>query len=178
MSKVEVDYTKHLDQMCARLRRPGALLASVDPQGRPNVMTIGWGTIGIVWGRPVFIVLVRPSRYTFQCIEATEDFTVNIPSPDMAKIVAACGTLSGRDHDKFAEQGLTPAPALKIKSPIVQECPLNFECKVAARNDLIGAGLAGWVEREYYPEGDLHRVYFGEILCVRADEDAAERLGS
>ena len=176
MSKVEVEYTDYLKETCEKLHKPGALLVSVDGDGRPNTMTIGWGTVGVVWGRPMFVVLVRPSRYTYGCIEATGDFTVNIPTKDMTKIVAICGTQSGRDHDKFAEQGLTAVPGLQVQSPIIGECPVAYECKVIARHDLISAGLEPWVERDYYPQGDLHRVYYGEIQTVRAVENARQLL--
>ena len=176
MSKIEVEYTDYLKETCDKLHQPGALLASLDKNGRPNTMTIGWGTVGVVWGKPTFVVLVRPSRYTYGCIEATGDFTVNLPARDMTKIVAACGTQSGRDHDKFAEQGLTAVPGLQVKSPVIEECPVCYECKVVGRNDLLASGLEPWVERDYYPKGDLHRVYYGEIQIVRADPDARAEL--
>jgi len=176
MNKIEVDYTMYLKETCEKLQKPGALLASLDTHGRPNAMTIGWGTIGVVWGKPTFAVLVRPSRYTHECIEATGDFTVNVPTHDMTKIVAVCGTQSGREHDKFAEQGLTAVDGLHVKSPIIGECPVSYECKVVARKDLSAAGLEAWIERDYYPKGDLHRVYYGEIQVGGADDDAAAKL--
>ncbi len=46
---------------------------------RPNVMTIGWLEIGIVWGRPIITVLVRPSRYTFSLLEKNPFFVVSVP---------------------------------------------------------------------------------------------------
>jgi len=106
MPKIEVAWDSYLNETTDRLSE-GLLLASLDPEGKPNAMAIGWGSVGIVWSRPMFVVLVRHSRYTYECIEASGDFTVNVPSPDMVEAVNFCGTVSGRDHDKFAECGFT-----------------------------------------------------------------------
>ena len=58
----EIDFTEHLPESIAMMRTDGLLLNSVSADGTPNVMTIGWGTPGVIWGRPIFIVYVRPSR--------------------------------------------------------------------------------------------------------------------
>ncbi len=62
--KIEVSYTDYLKETLDTVRKPGLLLVAADADGKPNAMTIGWGTVGIIWGKPIFIVLVRPSRYT------------------------------------------------------------------------------------------------------------------
>ena len=54
----------------------GLLLVTTGADGKANIMTIGWGTIGCIWSRPVFIVLVRPSRHTYSRLEQVSDFTV------------------------------------------------------------------------------------------------------
>jgi len=64
MTKVQVRFTDYFAQTIQRMREDGLLLASVGADGKANVMTIGWGTMGCIWSRPVFIVLVRPSRHT------------------------------------------------------------------------------------------------------------------
>ena len=95
------------------------LLASQGNQGLPNAMAIGWGSMGIIWKRPVFTVLVRPSRYTHSLIEASGEFTVNIAPPGMEEVVTYCGSVSGRDYDKFAAKGLTAIPSSRLKTPII-----------------------------------------------------------
>jgi flavin reductase (DIM6/NTAB) family NADH-FMN oxidoreductase RutF len=171
-NKVEVSYTDCLKETLDALRKPGLLLVSADASGKPNAMTIGWGTIGIIWGKPIFIVLVRPSRYTHGLIEQTEDFTVNVPSADMADVVAFCGSASGRDHDKFAEKGLIAVPGRKVKSPIIDQCVIHYECKVVHKNDVLKDNLASEITSSAYPRGDFHTIYFGEILSVYASPDA------
>ena len=92
MARSEVAYTYQLDRTLDRLAHGGLLLASTRSGGQSNVMTIGWATVGVVWGLPVMVVLVRPSRYTYGFMEESGVFTVNVPTPDMTEYVALCGT--------------------------------------------------------------------------------------
>ncbi len=176
MAKVTVHYGDYFKQTMQRMREDGLLLVSADRDGRPNVMTIGWGTIGSIWGRPLFIVLVRPSRHTFSRLEQNPDFTVNVPPRELAAAAAHCGKVSGRDHDKFQEMRLTTVPGRQVRAPIIQECVVHYECRTLHRNDVAPATLAQAILDEYYPQDDFHRVYFGEIVACYADEDAAARL--
>lgn len=152
-----------------RMAAEGILLASFDAHGKLNPMTIGWGVFGWIWGRPIFTVLVRPSRYTYGCIERTGDFTVNVQPADRTDAATLCGTVSGRDQDKMGELGLTLLPSSKVKSPGIAECPIVFECQVVHRNDVQPPELAADIKTEYYPDGDFHRIYFGLILNVSVD---------
>jgi flavin reductase (DIM6/NTAB) family NADH-FMN oxidoreductase RutF len=176
MSKVEVPFDQYLKEAAAALTRDGALLASLDPSGRPNAMAIGWGCIGVIWGKPIYLALVRPSRYTYACIEATGDFTVNLPYPEQSDEVTLCGTKSGRDLDKFAACGFTPLPGAGIKSVGIAECGVIYECRVVHYNDVVPAALAAEITAGAYPAGDFHRCYFGEILRSLADVDFVQRF--
>ena len=176
MTKIEKAYTDYLKETNKMLGHGGLLLASVDAQGKPNAMTIGWGTIGTIWGKPIFIVMVRPSRHTFSLIESSGDFTVNVPAPNLKDKVSFCGTVSGRDHDKFKEKELTAVHGKQVKSPIIQECSIHYECKVVHKNDVIPDELSDDIRNRAYRNGDFHRIFFGEILAVYADDDAKKRL--
>ncbi|MBM3211494.1 flavin reductase family protein [Candidatus Poribacteria bacterium] len=174
--KIEISYTDYMKEMIDKMRRPGLLLVSVDSNGKPNAMTIGWGTIGIIWGKPVFTVLVRPSRYTYRLLEYANDFTVNVPSADMNDIVAFCGSASGRDHDKFLEKGLKAVPGKKVKSPIIEQCLIHYECSIIHKNDVLKDKLVDNIVYSAYPKGDFHSIYYGEILSVYADPNIKSRL--
>jgi flavin reductase (DIM6/NTAB) family NADH-FMN oxidoreductase RutF len=104
------------------------------------------------------------------------DFTVNVPPLEISEAVELCGTTSGRDHDKFEEAHLTPIPSREVRSPIIKECVVHYECRTLHRNDLKPDALTQAVREEFYPGGDFHRVYFGEIVAAYADEDASARL--
>jgi flavin reductase (DIM6/NTAB) family NADH-FMN oxidoreductase RutF len=96
---------------------------------KPNLITIAW-TGSICSEPPMLSISVRPERYSYDIIQATGEFVVNVPSFRQAKATDWCGMVSGRNVDKFSKTGLTPAPAVKVQCPIVLECPLNIECRV------------------------------------------------
>jgi flavin reductase (DIM6/NTAB) family NADH-FMN oxidoreductase RutF len=176
MAKVAVRYTDYFAQTIQRMREDGLLLVTMGADAKANVMTIGWGMMGSIWARPVFIVLVRPSRHSYSRLEQVGDFTVNVPPRELAEAVNHCGTVSGREHDKLSEMHLTPIPSREVRPPIIQECVVHYECRMLHRNDLVPDALAPAVRDEYYANGDFHRLYFGEIVAAYADEDARERL--
>ena len=176
MARKRIEYTDHYGAVVNAMTRHGLLLGSYDSAGKPNVMTIGWGSVGHIWGVPLWTVLVRPSRYTYRCIEHTGCFTVNVPAEDLGFACAAAGSRSGRDIDKFAEIGLTPEKAETVLAPTVAKCPVIYECQVVHSNDVIPAKLADEILAGNYVDGDFHRVYFGKILAAFAEPNAAELL--
>ena len=114
-----------------------AVLVSCGGTGehRPNLITIAW-TGTVCSDPPMLSISVRPGRHSHGIINATREFAVNVPSAEQTKALDWCGVVSGRDADKFAATGLTPAPALKLSCPIVAECPLNIECRVRRTMEL------------------------------------------
>lgn len=163
--KEKINSREIIKDIVEGLEKGQVLLCCVDENGKPNAMAIGWGTVGIIWNRPVFVAFVRPSRYTYQLIEKTGDFTVNIADEGDKEIVNYCGTVSGKTHDKFKEKNLTPLKSEYIKSPLIKECRINIECKVIAKVDLIPEFVDEKIKKEAYPSGNYHRIYFGEILA-------------
>jgi flavin reductase (DIM6/NTAB) family NADH-FMN oxidoreductase RutF len=147
----------------ARLGQGGCLLVAGE---KGNPMTIGWGTVGIVWGRPVFVVAVRPSRYTFGLMEGLSEFTVNVPTDKLKKEVASIGSESGRSVDKIRKHNLTLVRGRDVKVPYIEQCPVHYECRVIHKGNVINADLDKEIVAKSYPNGDFHRLYFGEILGV------------
>jgi flavin reductase (DIM6/NTAB) family NADH-FMN oxidoreductase RutF len=177
MAKIAAGYTDYLQETMSALADPGCLLVTQGKDGSLNAMTIGWGTVGIIWGRPVFIVLVRPSRHTWKLLEENGDFTVNVPTPELRKAVHVCGSKSRRDCDKLAETGLTPIPSLHVAAPIIEQCAIHYECRTIHKNNVEPDALAKAVLKDCYRSGDYHTLYYGHILGVLADDDAHKRLG-
>jgi flavin reductase (DIM6/NTAB) family NADH-FMN oxidoreductase RutF len=169
MGKKIVDYADCLEETIRAFEESRVLLVGQGKQGPPNAMAIGWGQIGIIWGKRIFTVLVRPSRYTYKLIEEGGDFTVNIVSPKLRDVVQYCGTTSGRSHDKFQEKGLTAIPSSKVKTPMIKQCILHYECRIVYENDLISSELKASILPDFYPKGDFHRFYFGEILACQKE---------
>ncbi|MFH1622944.1 MAG: flavin reductase family protein [Candidatus Aenigmatarchaeota archaeon] len=179
MKKVKILPTAFADETSRALENPGCLLVSGDAS-KANVMTIGWGAIGVLWGKPVFMVAVRPSRHTYALLERTGEFTVNLPRKGMEATVAYCGAVSGRDVDKFKEKHLTKLPGEKVRTPIIAECGVHYECRVLWKTKVDDSVMPvpDDVKKRFYPKGDLHTVYFGEIVAARADDDASESLAA
>ena len=169
MTKKIANFNNYSEEVIKAFDESRVLLISQGKEGIPNVMAIGWGTMGIVWRRPIFVVLVRPSRYTYRLIEESGEFTVNIVPASMKETVQYCGKVSGRDHDKFKEKQITPVPSTKVKTPILQEGILHFECQVAQKSDLLPSETTSTILSDFYPKGDFHRIYFGEILVCQSE---------
>ena len=144
------------------------VLLTTKADGKVNTMTIGWGTIGIEWGKPVFVAYVRDSRHTRILLDETGEFTVNIPLKDVDRnIISVCGTKSGRDLDKISALGLTLEPSDKVDVPGIRELPLTLECKVLFRNVQDESRLPEPIRGRFYTGGnnaDYHIAYYGEIL--------------
>lgn len=164
-AKRDIDYRDAFLPTMEGLSRAGALLVAADSQGRASGMTIGWGSIGIIWRLPVFTVLVRHSRNTLHLVEEAGDFTVNVLPPELDEALAYWGKVSGRDVDKWANSGLRPAPSRRVRSPIVEQGILHFECRVIYRGDMIPGNLQPDLVSKLYASGDYHRIYYGEILA-------------
>jgi flavin reductase (DIM6/NTAB) family NADH-FMN oxidoreductase RutF len=159
-------FEKHVVETMRRMEDPGLLLVSAKKDGKSNVMTIGWGLVGVFWRMPVFMVAVRPSRFSHELIEDSDEFTVNVPGDGMDKVVAYCGKVSGRDNDKFAECKLSLLKGKKVRVPVIKECKVHYECQVVHKLEVVPGLVPASVKKTFYPHGDHHTVYFGKIVAV------------
>ncbi|MBC8446090.1 MAG: flavin reductase [Chloroflexi bacterium] len=131
-----------------------------------NTMTVGWGSLGTMWGRPFAQVVVRPIRYTYQFMEEHDTFTLCAFPEDCRSALQLLGTKSGRDVDKIAETGLTPIASTQIAAPGFAEVELIIECRKIYWDDLDPARfLDSGIER-HYPQKAYHRIYFGQIVAI------------
>ncbi len=167
----QISYLEAMALATDRMSHGGAFLTVGG--SAPNTMTIGWGAVGFYWARPVLTVVVRPSRHTHALLEAQGSFTVSVPTADPLKQqLAFAGTASGRDVNKFDGHGLTAVPAQAVDAPIVRECGLHFECVLRLAQDMTPDRMDEGVQKAAYPKGDLHTLFFGEIVaCYRTDEE-------
>lgn len=168
MSK-EITYDQYAAQFLTQLPR-GAFL-TVKAGEKINVMTIGWGSLGYIWQRPIMMVMVRQSRYTYQLMEEAADFSVSLPAPgELKQDLAIAGTKSGRDIDKFKESKLTAKNAREIVSPIIDECNLIYECRPLFKQIMEADKLSADIREKYYADNDLHVIYYAEILACYTRE--------
>lgn len=162
MKKI-IDAFDYAGDICKAMKK--GILLTTKADGKVNTMTIGWGTMGIEWGKPIFIAYVRGSRHTHQMIENSGEFTVNTPIGEYdSKILGVCGTKSGRDTDKIKELGLTLEEPLNCSVPGIKELPLTLECKVLYRMEQTLDTIPQDILDKYYPGGDFHYAYYAEIV--------------
>ncbi len=140
-----------------------ALLTAGTPE-HYNTMTIGWGGLGTLWGKPVTTVYVKPIRYTHEFMDADEYFTVSFYSEKYRRALALLGSLSGRDCDKTAKAGLT----LRLLDHAVtfQEAKVTLLCKKIYRQDLDTAVMPQDVVADYYAAEAPHTMYIGEVIDI------------
>lgn len=158
----EVPYNEYAAKVVEILAK-GAFLTTICGDS-VNTMTIGWGNIGFMWGKPIFTVMVRPSRHTYQLMEQSSEFTVSIPLNDMQKALGVCGSKSGHDTDKIAMAGLTLLPGQKVNVPVIGGCGLHYECKIVYKQAINPTAFDNEFTKKWYGSGDFHTFYFGEII--------------
>ncbi|MBQ7681676.1 MAG: flavin reductase [Oscillibacter sp.] len=130
-----------------------------------NAMVIGWGNLGVTWGRPTFVAYVRDSRYSKAQIDKTGEFTLSVPLGGTIPLIAkVCGAQSGRDTDKASAAALTLEPPEVNRTPGVREYPLTLECKVLYAQRQDEDSMPDDIRNRFYPGGDPHTAYVAEIL--------------
>ena len=139
---------------------PTVLVTSRLEGEEPNIITIAWtGTKSSE--PPVVYISVRPmGRHSYRLIKESGEYVINIPSSDLTRQVDYCGTVSGKDVNKFKETGLTPLPASQVGAPLIAECPVNIECRV----------------RQVLPLGS-HDAFVADVLTVHFNVDVLDERG-
>ena len=142
-------------------------LVSMKHEGAKNIISIGM--FAVFSGKPLLVGIgLGPSRYSFELIRKSKEFVVNAVDDKMADAVRICGEKSGRDTDKFAEAKLTPAKALRVSAPLIEESPVNIECRVVKEVEVgdhvwfIGEVLAAHVREGYDWKDSLLLKWVGE----------------
>lgn len=138
-------------------------LISAGNQVSFNTMTASWGGVGILWNKPVATCYIRPQRYTKEFVDREELFTLTFFPDGFRKALSLCGSVSGRDHDKSKEAGITP---LFMDGTVTfKEADLVFVCRKLYVQKMEESCFVdtGTLEGNY-PARDLHSIYIGEIV--------------
>lgn len=144
-----------------------ALLTAGDSD-KFNTMTISWGGLGTIWGKPVATVYVRTSRYTHDFMDAKEFFTVSFYPEEFKQILGVLGSKSGRDMDKMKRSGLTPVQTGESMS--FKEAEITLICRKLFRQQLDVASIPEDVAKAMYEGQAPHDMYIGEIVeIIRQD---------
>ncbi len=135
------------------LPSPVLIIGTYGADGGPNIMNAAWG--GIACSTPPCIsVSLREATLTYHNIKRARAFTVNIPSQDHVREADFVGMVSGRDHEKFEQTGLTPERSRLVDAPTVKEFPYALECSLVKEVEL-----------------GSHTMFIGEIVGMVADSE-------
>lgn len=132
---------------------PVVLVTVVDSAGNENVLTIAW--TGTINSDPAMVFIsVKPNRYSHYMLEETGEFVINLTNKDLARATDYCGVRSGRVEDKFEMMHLTKTPAKFVRASLIEESPVNIECKVT-KTEKLGS----------------HTMFMAEVLAVHVDQE-------
>jgi flavin reductase (DIM6/NTAB) family NADH-FMN oxidoreductase RutF len=131
-----------------------------------NCMTVAWGGYGVMWSRPIAMVVVRPQRHTYSFMEKHESFTLSAFPEEHHDKLDYLGRRSGRNEDKVAKTGLTPIASRSVAAPGFDEAGLIVECRKVYFHDFDPSHFVAGYIAPNYPTRDFHRMYFGEIVAI------------
>ena len=166
MGKRTINVMDYANTITESLKK--GILLTTKAGDKINSMVIGWGHLGRIWERPVFIAYVRDCRYTYEMIEKNPEFTINVPINEMNKnAFMICGTKSGRDMDKISEAGLTLEEPEVITVPGLKDFPLTLECRVLYQEEQDASKLPEEIRKQFYSvETSGHTSFYGEIVAA------------
>ena len=110
-------------------------------------------------------LLIRPQRYTFEFIENNGYYTMSFFDEKYRDALKLCGSKSGRDIDKVAETGLTPA-FTEDGIPYFAEAKLVLVCKKMYAQFLNGESIVDNDAVDKWYDNDFHKMYISEIVEV------------
>ena len=153
--------------MAKQIWKPGnmiyplpAVMVSCQREGeKPNIITVAW-TGTVCTNPPMVYISVRPQRYSYDILDETGEFVINLTTKELTKAADFCGVRSGRDVDKFAEMNLTPWPGQKVSVPQIAESPVSLECRVTQKIEL-----------------GSHTMFVAEVVSVSVDEKWMDETG-
>ena len=135
------------------------VMVSFGTMEKSNIITVAWtGTVNSE--PPMTYVSVRPERYSYGLIKETGEFVINLTTDRLVWNADFCGVKSGRDVDKFALPGLTAIAASEVSAPMIEESPVNIECRVE-RSMLLGS----------------HEMFLAKIIAVNVSEKLLDAKG-
>lgn len=140
------------------------LIAAGDGE-KTNAMTASWGGVGVLWGKNVAFIFIRPQRYTKEFVDRANGFSLTFFSEEKKKMLGYFGAVSGRDENKIEKAGLTLLYEDGI--PYFEESRLAVFCKKLYAQPLDPACFLDAAQKDqWYPQQDYHTVYVGEITKI------------
>ena len=143
-------------------------LVTAGTEGDYNTMTVSWGGLGTLWGRPAATVYVKKNRYTHEFLEKNDWFTVSFFPPECRQALAYLGSHSGRDEDKVAAAGL--APVYLDGAVTFRQARVTLLCRKMYAHDFDVSAVPADVAQDYYRTDPPHTIYVGEVMNILKGE--------
>ena len=142
------------------------MLVTAGDEKKSHTMTASWGGLGIMWGKNIATVYIRPQRYTKEFVDANDLFTVSFLPDDQRKALNVCGSISGREvEDKWEMAGLHPFYV--DGATAVREADLVLVCKKQYHQEMKPEFFdVPENDTKWYPDKDYHVMYMAEIVKV------------
>ena len=159
---------------------PVVLLATAH-KGRANVMTMSWHTM-MEFEPPLVGCVVSGRNFSFELLRASKACVIAIPPASLAKKVVGAGNCSGRSVDKFVKFGLTALPASRVPAPLIADCFVNLECRIADSrlvdkyNFFILEVVAAWADAAARSTPTIHHRGRGEFFVAGRTMKLASRM--
>lgn len=141
------------------------MLVTAGTETKANTMTASWGGLGVMWGKNVAYVVIRPQRYTKEFIDAGEYFSLSFLDNGYRKVLSYLGSVSGRDEDKIEKSKVTVQR--EDGTPYIDEASTVLICKKLYAQDFEPECFVqqDLIER-WYPGNDFHTMYIVEVVKV------------
>ena len=131
------------------------LLVGANVDGKPNFMAVAWGGISNS-DPPMVSVSIRLNRHTHKGISQNQTFSVNLPSVDLIRETDYCGIASGAKVNKVEACRFNVFYGKLGSAPLIEQCPINLECKVVHNLELGSHSLfVGRIEETHVSENCL-----------------------
>ena len=161
LSEAKINFLENLSR--------GALLTATDMEEKSNTMTVSWGGCGILWGKQVCFLFVRPERHTYKLLENGKYLSLSFFNEDKKDVLTYCGTKSGRDVDKFKECDLEYT--LENGSAIFKGSACTIHLKTLYKQDLNKECFLETESLKWYQNQGMHKMYICEILEVKEQKN-------
>ncbi len=137
------------------------MLVTAKSEEKVNTMTASWGGLGFMWGKPVAFIVIRPTRYTKEFVDAGDSFSLSFFTREYKKQLSYLGSVSGRDEDKITTSGLTVTGE---DVPYFEEAKLVLKLRKLYQQEMKeDCFLANEICDRWYPKKDYHTLYIAEI---------------
>ncbi len=145
------------------------MLITAEKDGKVNTMTAAWGGFGVMWGKNVAYVVIRPQRYTKEFVDNSDTFSLTFFGDDSKKMLNYLGTTSGRDEDKIKKSNLTVV--YNNDTPYFEEATIAIFCKKLFAQDYKPESFIekGIIDKRY-PVSDFHTLYIAEVTKILVKE--------